>query len=97
MAIIKAMDTESGFTVTYHKIRKDSGTLNPSSFGGYLVVDSYKDHDARLNGKNPAFSKEYVIPDNTMTPEFIGELNLCEACYKWLKSLPLYANAQDLI
>lgn len=98
MGLQKSIELENtGHENQYHRIDKNSLVINSVNLGGMVRVFSYKDHAARVADKNYSYKKIYQIPIGTMTAEFVGSMNPYQAAYKFLRTLPAFDGAADLV
>ena len=87
MAFTKSIATENGVTLTYHKI----GYVN--FFGGTVRgrIFSYESAEDRLTSR-PFMGKSFTVKITVEEEESMGIRALC---YKKLKELPEWADAED--
>ena len=90
MALIKAIETESGVTVGYHNVSIFKETTKKQLIA---YLNSYADKAARTAGKPPVVeAKRYDIPEEAWCGCGYG---IEEAAYTYLKTLPEFDGAED--
>lgn len=81
MALQKEIETDSGVTVSYHKI--ESTNINWHIKEVSFTVSSYKDQEARINGKCAVERSDIsLLKDDFM---IIDNFNILETLYNWFK------------
>lgn len=87
MAFTKDFITKEGITTTYHKI----GTLHLMGDVIKCNVISYEDEEARAEDR-PFITRSFKL---FMTVEEEESMGIRALCYKKLKELPEWADAED--
>jgi len=82
MALLIEMETDSGITVSYHKI--ESTNINWHIQEVTFTVSSYKDQEARLNGKSSVERSDISLIKDDFT--VVAESNILESLYVWFKA-----------
>lgn len=97
MALHLSIETDTGYEISYHKISSTPApSIDAKTLGGRIYLLSYKDQASRQADKKPVSQSAFVIPDGTMTAEFIDGRELISACYGYLKTLPNFEGAEDI-
>lgn len=86
MALQKSIEQENGYTASYHRIC--SVSYLPKKVCNF-IVESYKDAQARLDGKKPMKSTACSVY------QIDNEEPLLEQLYDHVKELPAFEGSED--
>lgn len=94
------MATGGTYPGAYHRIR-GLALLDTQERHAEVVVDTYVDQQAYLDGKRPIETRNFApvndVFDAVVAPAFSGspEGNLDTYLYNWVKALDLFQGAED--
>lgn len=93
MALLIEMETDSGIIVAYHKI--ESTNINWHIQEVTFTVASYRDEEARLNGKSAVERVDISLLKEDFT--IIDNSNILQTLYTWFKKNAVgFENAVDV-
>ena len=91
MALKKAIKQRDGVTTNYHRIMFLQQTINRQNS---IAVLSYVDDEARKGEINDTLEPPYMI-STTYETSYNGDMTV-EKAYEYLKTLPVFENAEDV-
>lgn len=99
MALLKTIELNTGVTVTYHRVLR--GLVDYEFRAAQIVVGTYLTQQAREDGKQPVYTREYHFSDDAPEEEnrafpFTDTESPRFEAYTALKALPDFADATDV-